>query len=166
MTFMECDASGFVTLAEGMAQRLAERELPLAMRRIGSRARDIAQSMAPVYTPGMNKDGTPRKGHTGGTLRQSIAFQIGRDGSTHWAQIGTNVEYAPYQEFGTGQRGSARYTDSQGETHVTEGLAFRGDWKGIPPRPYIRPAVYDKKALYMAVISDAVKRSVKQGGSA
>lgn len=164
MTALECDASGFLRLCD--VSRLTERELPLAMRRIGSRAVDVAQEAAPVYTPGTNKDGTPRKGHTGGTLRQSIAYQTGRDGSTYWAQIGTNVHYAPYQEFGTGQRGSASYTDNQGETHVTEGLTFRGDWKGIPPHPYIRPALYDQKALYMAVISDAVKRSVKKGGTA
>ena len=141
MTALECDASGFLRLCD--VSRLTERELPLAMRRIGSRARDVAQSMAPVRTS---------------RLRTSIASQTGRDGSTYWAQIGTNVEYGPYVEYGTGRRGSDMYD-------TTDGLVFRGDWPGMGPEPYIRPALYDHKTLYMAVISDAVKRSVK-GGSA
>ena len=148
MTALECDASGFLRLCD--VSRLTERELPLAMRRIGSRARDVAQSMAPVRTS---------------RLRTSIASQTGRDGSTYWAQIGTNVEYGPYVEYGTGRRGSDMYVASDGSAHTTDGLVFRGDWPGMGPEPYIRPALYDQKALYMAVISDAVKRSVK-GGSA
>ena len=146
MTFMECDASGFVTLAEGMAQRLAERELPLAMRRIGSRARDIAQSMAPVDTS---------------RLRNSIAMATGRDGSTFWAQIGTNVEYGPYVEYGTGRQGSSMYVDSSGAVHDTPGLAFRGDWQGMGPMPYVRPAVYDFADLYREMVMDAVRRSAR-----
>lgn len=149
MTALECDASGFLRLCD--VSRLTERELPLAMRRIGSRARDVAQSMAPVRTS---------------RLRTSIASQTGRDGNTYWAQIGTNVEYGPYVEYGTGRRGSDMYVANDGSAHTTEGLVFRNDWQGMGPEPYIRPALYDHKALYMAVISDAVKRSVKQGGSA
>jgi len=140
MTALECDASGFLRLCD--VSRLTERELPLAMRRIGSRARDVAQSMAPVRTS---------------RLRTSIASQTGRDGST-------NVEYGPYVEYGTGRRGSDMYVANDGSAHTTEGLVFRNDWQGMGPEPYIRPALYDQKALYMAVISDAVKRSIRQGG--
>lgn len=162
MTALECDASGFLRLCD--VSRLTDVALPQAMHRIASKMCDDAQSMAPVYEPGKKKDGTPRKGHTGGFLRQSISYRTGRDGNTYWGQIGTNVHYAPYQEFGTGQRGSASYTDNQGETHVTEGLMFRGDWKGNRPQPYIRPALYNNGAYIRLMITDAVKRSIKQGG--
>ena len=148
MTFMECDASGFVSLAEGMAQRLAERELPQAMHRIGERAVDIAQS-------------EHRYVNDTSRLTTSISFTTGRDGNTYWAQIGTNVEYAPYVEFGTGQKGSASYVDRNGELHVTEGLAFRPDWKGNKPYPYLRPAVYDYAGLYRETVMDAVRRSAR-----
>ena len=148
MTALECDASGFLRLCD--VSRLTERELPLAMRRIGSRARDNAHEHEYVNR-------TSR-------LTNSIAFMSGRDGNTFWAQIGTNVEYAPYVEFGTGQKGSASYTDRNGDTHVTEGLMFKPDWKGNKPYPYLRPALYNHKATYIAMINDAVKRSIKQGG--
>ena len=151
MTALECDASGFLRLCD--VSRLTERELPLAMRRIGSRAREMAQSEHEYVND------TSR-------LTNSIAFMTGRDGNTFWAQIGTNVEYAPYVEFGTGQKGSASYTDRNGETHVTEGLMFKPEWKGNKPYPYLRPALYNHKATYIAMINDAVKRAVKQGGSA
>jgi len=142
---LECDASGFLRLCDVSA--LTERELPLAMRRIGSRARDIASTEAPVDT---------------GRLRGSISHMEGRDGSTYWAQIGTNLEYAPYVEYGTGRRGSDLYVAKDGSAHTTEGLAFRGDWTGNGPNPYIRPALYDHTGIYLATIQEAVKRSVRR----
>ena len=151
MTALECDASGFLRLCD--VSRLTERELPLAMRRIGSRARDNAQSEHEY----VNR--TSR-------LTNSIAFMTGRDGNTFWAQIGSNVEYAPYVEYGTGRRGSSLYVARDGSAYETEGLTFRGDWPGMGPHPYLRPALYDHKATYIAMINDAVKRSIKQGGSA
>lgn len=36
-----------------------------------------------------------------GRLRQSITYEIDGAGIPAWAKVGTNVEYAPYQEFGT-----------------------------------------------------------------
>ena len=149
MTALECDASGFLRLCD--VSRLTERELPQTMSHIGSRAADIAQSMAPVDS---------------GTLRGSISSMHGRDGNTFWAQIGTNVFYAPYQEFGTGRRGSSLYVARDGSAHETGGLTFRGDWTGMAPNPYIRPALYDFKSLYITMINEAVKKSVKRGGSA
>lgn len=46
----------------------------------------IAKVLAPVDT---------------GRLRASITFLIGSDGAGIFGLVGTNVEYAPYQEFGT-----------------------------------------------------------------
>ena len=151
MTALECDASGFLRLCD--VSRLLDRELPQTMHHIGSTAADIARSSHPYVND------TSR-------LTNSIASQSGRDGNTFWAQIGTNVEYAPYVEFGTGQKGSASYTDRNGETHVTEGLTFKPEWKGNKPYPYLRPALYDFKGAYITMINNAVKRSVKRGGSA
>jgi HK97 gp10 family phage protein len=36
-----------------------------------------------------------------GRLRSSYAFQVGRDGRGPYVDVGTNVEYAKYLEFGT-----------------------------------------------------------------
>ena len=46
--------------------------------------------------------GKSSKGHIGGTLRQSITRAVGKTR----AFVGTNIEYAPYEEFGTRFRGA------------------------------------------------------------
>lgn len=63
-----------------------------------------------------------------GRLRSSIATTKGYDGDNCVATVGTNVEYAPYVEFGTGQRGDPS-------------VEHRQDWMGQPPHPYLRPAL-------------------------
>lgn len=145
---LECDASGFLRLCD--ASRLTEKELPLAMRRLGSRLRDAAQSEH-VY----NND-TSR-------LTNSITHMEGRDGNTYWTQIGTNVEYGPYVEYGTGRRGSDMYIARDGKVYVTEGLTFRNDWPGMGPHPYLRVALYDHVDACKETIEDAVKRSARRG---
>lgn len=142
---LECDLSGLERLADGLVRRLAEEELPRTMGRIGSRARDIAQGMAPVDT---------------GRLRASISSSHGRDGSVCWAQIGTNVEYAAYVEFGTGRKGSAEYRSADGRVRTEPGIEFREDWPGTRPHPYVRPAVYDFMPMYEQMVLDAVRRTV------
>lgn len=70
-----------------------------------------------------------------GRLRQSITHKVkGTKGS-----VGTNVEYAPYVEIGTGiysSNGDGRddaweYKDSKGDWHKT---------KGQKPQPFLKPA--------------------------
>lgn len=71
-----------------------------------------------------------------GQLRQSINHQI--EGSV--GEIGTNVEYAPYVEIGTGiysTQGSGRqtpwkYKDAKGQWHTT---------KGMKAQPFLKPAL-------------------------
>ena len=63
-----------------------------------------------------------------GRLRSSITTTRGYDRGNCVATIGTNVEYAPYVEFGTGQRGDPA-------------VSHRQDWLGQPPQPYLRPAL-------------------------
>lgn len=142
---VECDASDLVRAMDGIAEELAERTLPNAMRLIGETAVRMAVDGAPNVTS---------------RLAGSIASLTGRDGSTYWVQIGTNVEYAPYVEFGTGQRGSATYVDRNGESHTAD-VVFRDDWKGMAPHPYIRPAVYDKMDVYRSMIADALRRAAR-----
>ena len=71
-----------------------------------------------------------------GQLRQSITHQV--DGTR--GEVGTNVEYAPYVEIGTGiysTQGGGRqtpwvYKDVKGEWHKTS---------GSKPQPYMKPAL-------------------------
>ena len=59
----------------------------------------MARSMAPVDT---------------GDLRDSIFVRYGKDGNNIFAEIGTDIFYGPFQEFGTSRN---------------------------PPHPYLRPAL-------------------------
>lgn len=148
MASVECDVSDFVRLLDGIQKDLGERTLPAAMRTVGARAVTIAQTSHPY-----------RDRHAGaGGLTVSITSASGRDGSTYWTQIGTNKEYAPYVEFGTGQKGSATYVDRNGGVHTAD-VVFRPDWKGSKPYPYIRPAVYDNVDYYRSMIADALRKA-------
>jgi HK97 gp10 family phage protein len=76
--------------------------------RVGLQVQNYARELCPVDT---------------GRLRASIQMDSGRDGVGPWVSIGTNVEYAPYVEFGT------RY---------------------MSPQPYMRPAVLMARVWWAA----------------
>lgn len=68
-----------------------------------------------------------------GNLRQSITHKV--DEKDLSVTIGTNVEYAPYVEFGTGE-------------HAENGQGRKGGWNngkffthGNKPQPFLRPAL-------------------------
>jgi HK97 gp10 family phage protein len=62
----------------------------------------------------MNASGRPGPRVRTGRLRSSITHQLGRDSRGLYADIGSNVEYAKYLEFGTSR---------------------------MPPYPFLRPAL-------------------------
>lgn len=74
-----------------------------------------------------------------GHLRNSIKTksETTQDGAE--AQVYTNLEYAPYVEFGTGQKGAESNIDRP------EGVAYKADWKGMPAQPYLTPAYLHSK---------------------
>ena len=86
-----------------------------------------------------------------GRLRNSISHQV--EGNT--VAVGTNVEYAPYLEFGTGQFAENggrptpwRYQDDKGEWHTT---------RGNKPQPFLRPAVDNHLDEYRAIFEEYLK---------
>lgn len=74
-----------------------------------------------------------------GHLRNSIKTksEITQDGAS--AQVFTNNEYAPYVEFGTGERGRESDIDRP------EGVSYKADWKGQTAQPYMTPAYLHAK---------------------
>ena len=92
-----------------------------------------------------------------GLLRNSITAQVAEDDGDTCVVVGTNVEYAPYVELGTGvyaSDGGGRstpwaYIGSDGQRHVTVGMR---------PRPYLRPAVEDNAEEYKRIISTELRR--------
>lgn len=96
---------------------------------------------------------TEQKAVDTGNLRNSISHKVVADDRSVY--IGTNVEYAPYIEFGTGiyaEQGGRQtpwaYQDTEGNWHKT---------KGQKARPYLRPAASDHSEEYMQVLEDNLK---------
>lgn len=99
-----------------------------ALEIMGIKAEKYAKAAAPVGTP----ESTGIPGYRGGTLRNSISHKTVGDS----AYIGTNVEYAPYQELGT--------------IHMVAANKGRG---------YLRPAVEDHINEYKNIIENEMKNA-------
>lgn len=108
-----------------------------ALERSGSQAEGYAKDLCPVDT---------------GTLRNSITHQV--NDQEQKVYIGTNEEYAPYVELGTGiyaQGGRPTpwvYQDSRGQWHLTH---------GIKAQPYLKPSVADHVQTYKNIFKDELK---------
>ena len=118
---------------------------------IGIKAEKAAKGRCPVGTP----KSTGIKGYRGGTLRNSITFNVDMDRSGGTLSIGTNVEYAPYVELGTGP-----YFDSP--PAWLEYTAKKGSGIGhgyVRPRPFLRPAIEDHIEEYKNIIDKELRNA-------
>lgn len=111
----------------------------LGLEAIGQEAEGYAKEETPVDT---------------GRLRNSIAHKVVEDEKAVY--IGTNVEYAPYLEYGTGvyaDNGQGRktpwsYQDSNGNWHTTNGMK---------PRHFLKKAVSEHDNHYRSIMEAALK---------
>lgn len=95
-----------------------------------------------------------------GQLRNSITHEIDKTASGIEGSIGTNVEYAPYVEYGTGifsSLGNGRqdkwsYKDAEGNWHTTIGQQ---------PQPYLCPALDDNRKEIIDIFEKQIKKGVK-----
>lgn len=91
-----------------------------------------------------------------GRLMNSISKRIVAEGTGITGEVFTNVEYAPYLEYGTGTRGQESYIPP-----VDTDLTFSEDWVGHPAYPYMRPALEENKdkikELFNGTITEAMK---------
>lgn len=86
-----------------------------------------------------------------GRLRNSISHQV--DENTVY--VGTNVEYAPYIEFGTGI-----YAESGGRTVPWSYQDDKGEWhttSGSKPHPYLRPSINNHLSEYKEIVKRELK---------
>lgn len=109
-----------------------------ALERCGSEAEGYAADLAPVDT---------------GRLRGSITHQV--DEGEPSVYIGTNTEYAPYVELGTGI-----YAESGGRPTPWVYQDDNGNWhwtRGNRAQPFLKPAVADHAQTYRNIIDDEMK---------
>lgn len=93
-----------------------------------------------------------------GRLRNSINSKTEIHGDTIESTTGTNVEYGPYLEFGTGQRGASS------PQHPGVSLSFRSDWKGMSARPYLYPALIQNRQKILELVADEFKAEIRRLG--
>ena len=91
-----------------------------------------------------------------GNLRGSIhIMRHATAGKEMSATVGTNVEYAPYVEFGTGVRGSATNENSK------VAVSYAPDWAGQAAQPYLMPALRENKDRIESMIFRKVIEGIK-----
>ena len=110
-----------------------------ALEKCGLTAEAYAKKLCPVDT---------------GALRNSISHAV--DEGEPAAYVGTNSEYGPYVEYGTGiyaNEGGGRptpwvYQDAKGDWHMTHGQRAQ---------PFLKPAVSDHSKQYRDIIESEMK---------
>lgn len=90
-----------------------------------------------------------------GLLRESIHSEIKEKYNQVEGEVSTNLEYAPYVEFGTGQRGMK--TNKNTEVKV----AYRADWAGQKAQPYMYPAYTDTREKLIPNIKKEMDKILK-----
>lgn len=110
-----------------------------ALEKCGLTAEGYAKLLCPVDT---------------GNLRNSITHSVQLDDGEGAAYVGTNSEYGPYVELGTGIHYPGGrptpwvYQDAKGNWHLTHGQRAQ---------PYIKPAVADHVSTYKDIILGELK---------
>ena len=91
-----------------------------------------------------------------GALRQSIrADKAKNQGGNVTTTVSTNLEYAPYVEFGTGSRGQSTNTNTEVE------VSYRSDWRGNKAQPFLWPALRENRNNSIKIIREEVRKAVK-----
>jgi phage gpG-like protein len=112
---------------------------------IGIKAEKYAKALCPVGTV----ESTGKKGYRGGTLRNSITYEVDIESDGGTVAVGSNVEYAPYVELGTGPYFTV---PPDWETFKsTQGSGGGGGY--VHARPYLRPAIEDHLGEYADMIN-------------
>ena len=132
--------------SEEILRRLAEAKTAILLK-IGGKAVDYAQDLAPVGT----SKSTGKKGYSGGTLKNSINRRV--DGDV--LSVGSDVEYAPYVELGTGPNFEPPPEWEEFEVPESKGIGH----SYVTPRPFLRPAIEDHVDEYKQIAIDLLKKA-------
>lgn len=110
-----------------------------ALERCGQQAEGYAMDKCPEKT---------------GNLKNSITHKV--DPAEKTAYVGTDVEYGPYVELGTG-----RYYEG-GRQDPWKYQGDEGNWhtaSGQEAQPFLKPAVADHKRTYRNIIRDEMENA-------
>lgn len=121
--------------------KIANMELKKTMRDATKVVHAQAKELAPVDT-----------GNLAGSIHQEVKVK----GENLEGRVFTNVEYAPYVEFGTGVKGNGSYP------YDIEGLdlAYKEDWAGMVAQPYMYPALKQNEKYIKNLFKSGVKTNL------
>ncbi|WFA10334.1 HK97-gp10 family putative phage morphogenesis protein [Tissierella sp. Yu-01] len=95
-----------------------------------------------------------------GQLRNSIQGTVQEKDGEIVGIVSTNLEYAPYVEFGTGQRGEG----SPSPPKYGGDLSYREDWSGMAAQPYMYPALRQNEEYIKETIAASIKMEIQKKG--
>jgi HK97 gp10 family phage protein len=137
--------------------KIADMELNATMNKATQLVHGQAKALAPVDKGG---------------LVGSIHMQVKHTGKELQGRVYTNLEYAPYVEFGTGINGNGTYPytiEGLNLEYKNKGWAYydedKGEWiytKGQVAQPYMYPALKENEKTIKRMFKDAVKTKLKE----
>lgn len=103
----------------------------------------------------VERDAKQKAPKDSGALRRSIESKIDKDGGEIRGVVFTNLEYAPYVEYGTGLFAESggrtdtpwAYQDDKGEWHLTSGQK---------PQPFMRPALDENREQILRILKEGL----------
>jgi len=93
-----------------------------------------------------------------GSLRNSIQSSVEEKSGSVIGKVGTNMEYAMYVEFGTGQGGINADIEAKKEID----LFYREDWTGMAPQPYLYPALKQNEERVKKIVKDELIQEIRK----
>jgi HK97 gp10 family phage protein len=100
-----------------------------------------------------------------GRLRRSINYEVREDAHGVFGTVGTNVEYAKFQEFGFKGAESVRahlrqITQAFGRSILPKQVPIKAHTRNVnhPAHPFLRPALDEMQPEIMAELKGAVDR--------
>lgn len=127
-----------------------------------SRVKNLSKASLAQVAEGVNKAAAIVEGGAKvdcpvdtGLLRSSIHLTPANTSKNQVsAKVGTNVEYAPYVEFGTGARGHYQY-----ETKFK--LTYSKSVAGQAAQPFLGKSLHDNKDTVKAIVSSALNGAIQ-----
>lgn len=123
------------------------------MTMIGIKAERYAKALCPTGTA----KSTGIKGYRGGTLKNSITFNVEWDRTQAGVIIGSNVEYAPFVELGT--LGGFEGLPPEWESFDVPPSTGTKQGKGMKARHFLRDAIQDHLPEYKSIMENELKNA-------
>lgn len=121
------------------------------------RAKELVSDEVEATTMDIHRDAVARVPVDTGRLKGSLTPVVLKQGEKVTGEVGTNVDYAPYVEFGTG-----------GKVNIPQGLeSYAARFKGngerqvnLPARPYLFNSGFDNINKMMERLRAGIKKLV------